>query len=78
MMQRLVERCDDTHPGASGGKQTAGTMGDKTQPHGRGAKERRSEVAAGGACLLTAPRAPPLKENTFFIISHCFLESSDV
>lgn len=41
-------------------------------------EERRSDVAAGGACLLTAPRAAPLKENTFFIISHCFPESSDV
>lgn len=41
-------------------------------------EERKSDVAAGGACLCTAPRALPLKENPFFLISHCFPESSDV
>lgn len=41
-------------------------------------EERKSEVAAGGACLLAAPRAPPLKENPFFLLSRCFPESSDV
>lgn len=40
MMHRLIERCDNTHPDASDGKQTAGTMGDKTRAHKRGEKQR--------------------------------------